>query len=129
MRAYLQPLIEQGKIDVEEEFQQACFHISVYKSYAPDHNLQRYPRHRPLAAVDSYIRCTESKAIGPLYTSMGRRPRNVPIQHRGLNALPKLQRTSRSVGLSTIHADSSMVSVPITVGAAIPLSSTYSNSG
>ncbi|MGP8260495.1 MAG: DUF5715 family protein [Acidobacteriaceae bacterium] len=36
MRAYLQPLIEQGKIDVEEEFQQACFHISVYKSYAPD---------------------------------------------------------------------------------------------
>jgi len=35
MRAYLQPLIEQGKIDVEEEFQQACFHISVYKSYSP----------------------------------------------------------------------------------------------
>jgi len=35
MRTYLQPLIEQGKIDVEEEFQQACFHISVYKSYAP----------------------------------------------------------------------------------------------
>ena len=35
MRAYLQPLIDQGKIDVEEEFQQACFHISVYKSYAP----------------------------------------------------------------------------------------------
>ena len=24
-----------GKIDVEEEFQQACFHITVYKSYAP----------------------------------------------------------------------------------------------
>jgi hypothetical protein len=36
MRAYLQPLIGQGKIDVEEEFQQACFHISVYRSYAPD---------------------------------------------------------------------------------------------
>jgi hypothetical protein len=36
MRAYLQPLIEQGKIDVEEEFQQACFHISVYKNYVPD---------------------------------------------------------------------------------------------
>ena len=35
MRAYLQPLIDQGKIDVEEEFQQSCFHISVYKSYAP----------------------------------------------------------------------------------------------
>lgn len=24
-----------GKIDVEEEFQQACFHITVYKSYVP----------------------------------------------------------------------------------------------
>jgi hypothetical protein len=35
MRTYLQPLIDQGKIDVEEEFQQACFHISVYKSFLP----------------------------------------------------------------------------------------------
>jgi hypothetical protein len=35
LRVYLQPLIEQGKIDVEEEFQQACFHISVYQSYLP----------------------------------------------------------------------------------------------
>jgi len=35
LRTYLQPLIDQGKIDVEEEFQQACFHISVYKSFVP----------------------------------------------------------------------------------------------
>jgi hypothetical protein len=35
LRTYLQPLIGQGKIDVEEEFQQACFHISVYRSYDP----------------------------------------------------------------------------------------------
>jgi len=35
MRLYLQPLIEAGQIDVEEEFRQACFHISVYKSYLP----------------------------------------------------------------------------------------------
>jgi Family of unknown function (DUF5715) len=33
MRAYLLPLQTAGKIDVEEEFQQSCFHISVYKSY------------------------------------------------------------------------------------------------
>ena len=33
MRAYLLPLMQSGKLDVEEEFQQACFHISVYKSY------------------------------------------------------------------------------------------------
>jgi len=33
MRAWLIPLEQQGKIDVEEEFRQSCFHISVYKSY------------------------------------------------------------------------------------------------
>lgn len=36
MRLYLRPLMQSGKLDVEEEFQQACFHISVYRSYAPD---------------------------------------------------------------------------------------------
>jgi hypothetical protein len=35
LRTYLQPLIDLGKIDVEEEFQQSCFHISVYKSFVP----------------------------------------------------------------------------------------------
>ncbi len=34
MRGYLLPLMQSGKIDVEEEFHQACFHVSVYKSYA-----------------------------------------------------------------------------------------------
>jgi hypothetical protein len=33
MRAYLTPVESEGKIDVEEEFQQACFHISVYRRY------------------------------------------------------------------------------------------------
>jgi hypothetical protein len=35
MRAYLLPLQTAGKIDVEEEFYQSCFHITVYKSYSP----------------------------------------------------------------------------------------------
>jgi Family of unknown function (DUF5715) len=35
LRAYLLPLIGVGKIDVEEEFKQSCFHISVYKNYLP----------------------------------------------------------------------------------------------
>jgi hypothetical protein len=35
LRTYLQPLIDLGKIDVEEEFQQSCFHISVYRSFLP----------------------------------------------------------------------------------------------
>lgn len=34
MRAYLLPLQSTGRIDVAEEFQQACFHITVYKSYS-----------------------------------------------------------------------------------------------
>jgi len=35
MRRRLAGLQAVGKIDVEEEFRQACFHITVYKSYAP----------------------------------------------------------------------------------------------
>lgn len=35
MRSVLGELQNSGKLDVEEEFEQACFHISVYKSYAP----------------------------------------------------------------------------------------------
>ncbi len=34
MRSRLLALETAGKIDVEEEFRQACFHITVYKSYA-----------------------------------------------------------------------------------------------
>ncbi|HEY1993033.1 MAG TPA: DUF5715 family protein [Edaphobacter sp.] len=35
LRGYLLPLVLEGKVDVEEEFQQSCFHISVYKRYLP----------------------------------------------------------------------------------------------
>jgi hypothetical protein len=35
MRSVLGQLQNSGKLDVEEEFEQACFHISVYKTYAP----------------------------------------------------------------------------------------------
>ena len=44
MRSYLMPLIDAGKIDVEEEFQQACFHISVYASYAPGQKSHAAPK-------------------------------------------------------------------------------------
>jgi hypothetical protein len=40
MRAYLKPLMDAGKVDVEEEFQQACFHISVYPAYMPAKRMQ-----------------------------------------------------------------------------------------
>ncbi|MGB9030000.1 MAG: DUF5715 family protein [Acidobacteriaceae bacterium] len=35
MRAWLLLLQTAGKIDVEEEFYQSCFHITVYRSYTP----------------------------------------------------------------------------------------------
>ncbi|MGA9670502.1 MAG: DUF5715 family protein [Terracidiphilus sp.] len=47
MRTRLLALEEAGKIDVEEEFQQSCFHITVYKSYAPPAPaVTRKPRRR-----------------------------------------------------------------------------------
>ena len=51
MRLYLQSLIDQGAIDVEEEFQQACFHLSVYRRYAPPAPPEQKiaSTHRPLA--------------------------------------------------------------------------------
>jgi hypothetical protein len=36
MRRHLLALEAAGKIDVEEEFLQSCFHITVYKSYVPE---------------------------------------------------------------------------------------------
>ncbi len=41
MRGYLLPLMRAGSIDVEEEFQQACFHISVYRGYAASRHASR----------------------------------------------------------------------------------------
>ena len=35
MRGWLLPLQLAGKIDVAEEFRQACFHVTVYKTYVP----------------------------------------------------------------------------------------------
>jgi hypothetical protein len=43
MRAWLLPLQAAGKIDVEEEFKQSCFHITVYKSYIPAAPARKQP--------------------------------------------------------------------------------------
>jgi hypothetical protein len=51
MRAWLIPLEQAGKIDVEEEFRQSCFHISVYKSYTEAKAPSRFPaKTTPLAS-------------------------------------------------------------------------------
>jgi len=47
MRSHLLPLQNAGKIDVEEEFQQACFHITVYKTYVTPR-----PAHKPNRRAD-----------------------------------------------------------------------------
>jgi hypothetical protein len=59
MRAYLAPLMQAGKLDVEEEFQQACFHISVYRSYVPV--LKAKPKAAPRVEV-AHLR-TEHAAV------------------------------------------------------------------
>ncbi len=46
LRGYLLPLVQQGKVDVEEEFQQSCFHISVYRQYVPQAAPKRVSTHR-----------------------------------------------------------------------------------
>jgi hypothetical protein len=52
LRRQLLPLQKAGKIDVEEEFQQACFHITVYKSYeaAKPHPKPVQPAQQRIAA-------------------------------------------------------------------------------
>ncbi len=57
LRGYLLPLVQAGKIDVEEEFQQACFHISVYRKYAspatPNRTIQEH--HGPGSALAAAV--------------------------------------------------------------------------
>jgi hypothetical protein len=51
MRDRLNSLQSEGKIDVEEEFRQSCFHITVYKSYIGAGPLHK--GHHPIAAPPS----------------------------------------------------------------------------
>jgi len=50
MRGYLKPLMDSGKLDVEEEFRQACFHISVYRAYMP---ARKSPPHSDVAQLSA----------------------------------------------------------------------------
>ena len=53
MRSRLLQLELAGKIDVEEEFQQSCFHITVYKTYAPARSTRRSVHAEPNAPAES----------------------------------------------------------------------------
>ena len=50
VRGWLIPLEQAGKIDVEEEFKQSCFHISVYKSYMAEKVAPASDPQTPLAS-------------------------------------------------------------------------------
>jgi len=54
MRSWLLPLQVAGTIDVEEEFRQACFHITVYKHYASPPAPEEKP-HKRRAAPRSQV--------------------------------------------------------------------------
>ena len=62
MRDYLAQLQDAGKLDVEEEFQQACFHISVYKTYEPSLTSPRTAPSRNLTARADAPRLTAVSA-------------------------------------------------------------------
>jgi hypothetical protein len=47
MRHRLLQLQDEGKIDVEEEFHQSCFHITVYKDYVPGSPIRRAAHPQP----------------------------------------------------------------------------------
>lgn len=47
MRSQLLGLQNAGKIDVEEEFEQACFHITVYKNYVTPRSHKNAPAQTP----------------------------------------------------------------------------------
>ena len=63
MRSYLAPLMQAGRIDVEEEFQQACFHVSVYRSYAPVTNGKAAAKIEVAQAGDVKAPATALKAV------------------------------------------------------------------
>jgi len=56
MRGYLLPLQMAGRLDVEEEFYQSCFHITVYKSYAPPVQPKTPVRHSSATLLAARVR-------------------------------------------------------------------------
>jgi hypothetical protein len=68
MRDRLNALQNEGKIDVEEEFHQACFHITVYKSYVgagPLHKPRKHvPAPKPSDGTDEPAVASDAPATG-----------------------------------------------------------------
>lgn len=63
MRGRLNSLQAEGKIDVEEEFRQSCFHITVYRSYTGAGPVHTPARHATPPPADT----TETPAADPTH--------------------------------------------------------------
>jgi hypothetical protein len=91
MRARLLPLQDAGKIDVAEEFQQSCFHITVYKSYAPP-NPERNAPVQATAAPATEQQSQTSKAILKRKKTGHRKPaKATPDQPKPVETEPERQ--------------------------------------
>lgn len=74
LRNWLLPLQKAGKIDVAEEFQQACIHVTVYKSYLSSTAAQKKPGRAKAAQgkPDQSIPAQNPPDSPPHIASMGR---------------------------------------------------------
>ena len=78
MRDVLGQLQNSGKLDVEEEFEQACFHISVYETYAPQSRPPAMlvarnevtPASAPAAAIGGLVRPVSRPVTRPVARSV-----------------------------------------------------------
>ncbi len=92
MRAYLGQLQDAGKLDVEEEFQQACFHISVYETYDPT----AIPSSNLVARAD----LRQAYALSPHPTA----PRRIAVSHAPSRRYVVSHRRARSrARLRVVH--------------------------
>ena len=65
MRSNLLAMQQAGKIDVEEEFEQACFHITVYKTYTPSSPSHKSAQPAVREAVNRHSPKPSSSPSGP----------------------------------------------------------------
>ncbi len=83
MRAVLGQLQAGGKLDVEEEFEQACFHISVYKTYTPRGSLPARLIATNESAPADEVQTEDTPSTGAIGGLV--RPVSEPIQRRAAN--------------------------------------------
>jgi len=98
MRRQLLELQDAGKIDVEEEFQQSCFHITVYKSYAPEAEMLEasLPTAGPGAQEQSAV---AQSAVARSVARPGKKMRMAPskrLRGAGRKSRPRLSTASES---------------------------------